>query len=134
MSTWPPRISPNEVALSNVHAVRSRDTAFGAVVRSLQLVFEQMWRVVLPTYVLIVLVIVLSFLVMFLAFAGLTPGFGRPRMFFGTMVSVSSVAYSVAMTFVLERTYAPELTLLGDAAAAPPSTQPRGGDAAVPAG
>jgi hypothetical protein len=119
-------------ALSTVHAVRSRDSAFDAVRKSLRLAFDQIWRVIVPTYVLLIVWFLVSLLVMLLALGGLAPGF-RLAMFLGIVGSVFAVAYGIALTFVIERTYVPELTQPEGEAATPPPTsaEPRGGAAAA---
>lgn len=94
-------------ALSTVYAVRSLESGFGAVRASLQLAFEQKWRVFWPSYVLAILGIVLYVGVTFLddSFYSFGPLFLQVTTF-------ATTALGVTMTFVIERAYAPHLTML----------------------
>ena len=93
-------------ALSNAYAVRSLESGFGAVRASLQLAFEQKWRVFWPSYVLAILGIVLYVGVIFLrdSFFSFGPLFVQ-------LTTFATTALGVTMTFVIERAYATHLTL-----------------------
>lgn len=105
-------------ALSTVYAVRSAEGPFGAVAASLRLAFEQKWRVFWPSYLLAILAAVLYWVVNILQSAFF--GFGLVLALLTTFVTT---AVGIMMTFVIERAYAPHLTLPegGEAGAELPS-------------
>jgi hypothetical protein len=109
--------------LSTVHAVRSLENGFGAVIASLRLAFDQKWRVFWPSYLLAVLGILLFVAVIFFSRRLLEVG-----VVFQTVTTFVTTALGVAMTFVIERAYAPHLTLAqgGEPGAALPSRPPPG--------
>jgi hypothetical protein len=97
-------------ALSNAYAVRSLEGGLGAVRASLQLAFGQKWRVFWPSYLLATLAIALYVAAFFLQTRFYT--FGPLLAQFTTF---ATTALGVTMTFVIERAYAPHLTMFDGA-------------------
>lgn len=96
-------------ALSTAYAVRSLEGGASAVQSSLGLAFGQRWRVFWPSYVLGLLLIGLFALLEF----GLDLEDSSWSLLLD-LLRVASVAAGVAMTFVIERVYAPHLGSLED--------------------
>jgi len=106
-------------ALSTVHAVRSLDNGLGSVLSSLRIAFDQKWRVFWPSYALSLLLIVayaLSWFSVYIAVAILGPIL--------RYLPIVLWALAVALTFVIERAYAPDLgnAVLGDGPEPAPAT------------
>lgn len=95
--------------LSDVYAVRSSETAWGAVTAGLSLAFDQKWRVFWPSYILMILAGVLYAVVA--AIAAFLP-FGI-QLLLALLATVVPMALAVPMTFVIERAYATHLTMPG---------------------
>ena len=93
-------------ALSTVYAVRSAENGFGAILASLRLAFDQKWRVFWPSYLLAILAVALYAVLWFLN--GRFFGVGR---WIVDLTTFLTTALGVTMTFVIERAYAPHLTL-----------------------
>jgi hypothetical protein len=118
-------------ALSQAHAARSLEGGLTAVLNSLSLVFGAKWRVFWPAYLfgaITALVIFLEIRFKFLPYELASPSVVN------TLVVVF-VAAGVAMTFVIERVYAPDLGLevVPDTAPAPASTPPAAPTPGAPA-
>ena len=121
-------------ALSTAHAVRSGENGFGAVLVSLRLSFDQKWRVFWPSYVIGLLIVGLLVLRWFVQVDD-SLIYGPNGRYVLAAFTIASCAFGLAMTFVIERAYAPDLGLSWDgtdnAAATPP---PAGVDPSTPAG
>jgi hypothetical protein len=130
--------------LSTAHAVRSIDNGLDAVLSSLRLAFDQMWRVFWPSYAVGSIVMGAYGAVSYLAIRFGSVGWLPLR-----IVDVAGIiigAMSIAMTFVIERAYAPNLGLVvldddhdapakpARAAPAPQGQRPAGGGQAAPGG
>jgi hypothetical protein len=121
-------------ALSTVHAVRSLDNGLGAVLSSLRIAFEQKWRVFWPSYVIALLLIgayALSWYSTWVVVVILGPIL--------RYVPIVLWALALALTFVIERAYAPDLGLavLGDGpdeSPAAPAPAPANGPATATSG
>jgi hypothetical protein len=115
-------------ALSTVYAVRSAENGFGAIFCSLRLAFEQKWRVFWPSYLLALGALGVFGLLWYLN--GRFFGVGR---WVVDATTFATTALGVTMTFVIERAYAPHLTMPHGAerGAALPS-RPRPGSASAP--
>ena len=103
-------------SLSTVHAVRSLENGLGAVLSSLRLAFGQMWRVFWHSYLLSVLWIGFGVLLWYTGFVG-------PRVV--DVITIVTTAIGIAIAFVIERAYVPDLGLvLLDAGAGPGAPPP----------
>jgi tetratricopeptide (TPR) repeat protein len=100
-------------ALSTVHAVRSLENGFRAVLSSLWTVFDQRWRVFWPSYALALFAVALYVL---LWYTNLMQVGGRLGGFIAGLIAIASPGIGVMLTFVIERAYAPDLgsTLVDD--------------------
>jgi hypothetical protein len=108
-------------SLAQAFAVRSPESGLDAVLSALRLVFGQRARVLGPALIIgagLGLLILLEFKIDFLPNA-----IGKPA-FIDTLMVVS-FAFGIAMTFVIERAYAPDLGLrIADDDASDPSGSP----------
>jgi hypothetical protein len=93
-------------ALSSVHAVRSLENGLGAVLASLRLAFDQKWRVLWPSYALGLLAIALYALFTYASIVSSALPAGIVQ-----FLTIALTAMGVAMTFVVERAYLPDLGL-----------------------
>ena len=93
-------------ALSTVYAVRSSEGPFGAIGAALRLAFEQKWRVFWPSYLLAILGALLYWVAMLLQSALFGVG-----LLIALAMAFVTTALGIMMTFVIERAYAPQLTL-----------------------
>jgi hypothetical protein len=115
-------------SLSQAHAARSLEGGLAAVLNSLRLAFGAKWRVVWPAYLFGAIIALVIFLE--IKFKFLPAGLFSPWVL-NTLIVVF-VAAGIAMTFVIERVYAPELGLevvpdSGPAPASPPPVAPTPG-------
>jgi hypothetical protein len=107
--------------LSTVYAVRSRVPALDAVRASFRLAFDEKWRTFWPAYAIAVAAIVLQWLFDLVW----ESGFFTLALWLATLGMFAGTAFTVALTFVIERAYAAHLTLPpGEDEAAPAPSKP----------
>ncbi|MGH8265231.1 MAG: hypothetical protein ACRET4_17265 [Steroidobacteraceae bacterium] len=121
-------------ALSQAHAARSLEGPISVVLNSLRLVFSQKWRVIWPAFCFgaaISLLLYLELKFSFIPAALVTPSSLN-------LLIILSLAISLAMMFVIERIYAPDLgvevadEVAPELTASPPPAAPGAPAPAVP--
>ncbi|MEZ5500667.1 MAG: hypothetical protein R3E77_14740 [Steroidobacteraceae bacterium] len=116
--------------LSHARVARASESGVDAVLRSLARVWGQKWRILLPSYLIAAIMAVVLFALMKLRLISIV----GPGTAWGLLFSSAFVGFGVALTFVIERCYAPELGMDEDydAAADPRPSTPMRASAPAP--